>query len=39
MTLEPQMRISSIRSSYLRRVNLQSWEILADGLRKAGFPE
>jgi adenylate cyclase len=39
MALEPQMRISTIRATYLRRVNLQSWEILADGLRKAGFPE
>jgi TolB-like protein/class 3 adenylate cyclase/Flp pilus assembly protein TadD len=37
--LEPQTRISTIRATYLRRVTLQSWEILADGLRKAGFPE
>ena len=39
MVLEPQMRISTIRATYLRRVNLRSWEILADGLRKAGVPE
>jgi adenylate cyclase len=37
--LEPQTRISTMRDTYLRRVSMQSLEILIDGLRKAGFPE
>lgn len=39
LEIEPGVRISTIRETYLRRVTLQSWEILTDGLRKAGFPE
>jgi len=36
---EPQARLSTIRESYLRRVTPQAFDILADGLCKAGFPE
>jgi len=39
MTLEEGARISTIRLSYLRRVTPEAFELLADGLRKAGFPE
>ncbi len=39
MTLEGGARISTIRPSYLRRVTPQAFEVLAEGLRKAGFPE
>ena len=37
--LEPEARISSLRETYLRRVAPEAFEVLADGLRKAGFPE
>ena len=36
---EPQARLSTIRESYLRRVTPQTFDILANGLRKAGLPE
>ena len=36
---EPQARLSTIRESYLRRVTIPAFNILADGLRRAGFPE
>jgi TolB-like protein/class 3 adenylate cyclase/Tfp pilus assembly protein PilF len=39
MSIEPDARISTLRASYLRRVTPQAFEILVDGLRKAGFPE
>jgi adenylate cyclase len=39
MKIEPETRISTIRETYLRRVTPQAFEILTDGLRKAGFPE
>jgi tetratricopeptide (TPR) repeat protein len=39
MVLEEGARISTIRPSYLRRVTPQAFEVLAHGLRKAGFPE
>ena len=39
MALEEGARISTIRPSYLRRVTPQAFEILAEGLRRAGFPD
>jgi adenylate cyclase len=39
MGLEPDARLSTLRASYLRRISPQAFETLADGLRKAGFPE
>jgi adenylate cyclase len=39
MSVEPGARLSTLRASYLRRVSPQAFEKLADGLRKAGFPE
>ena len=39
IVIEPETRISTIRETYLRRVTPQAFELLAGGLRKAGFPE
>jgi len=39
MALEPDARISTLRASYIRRVSPQAFDVLADGLRRAGFPE
>ena len=39
LKVEPGTSISSMRETYMRRVTPQNFEILADGLRKAGFPE
>lgn len=36
---EPDTRISMLRKTYLRRVKPVAFEIMAGGLRKAGFPE
>jgi tetratricopeptide (TPR) repeat protein len=39
MKIEPETRISTLRETYLRRLRPEVFEILVDGLRKAGFPE
>jgi hypothetical protein len=39
IVIEPETRISTIRETYLRRVTPQAFELLAGGLREAGFPE
>ncbi len=37
--LEPNARISFMREFYIRRTSSESFDKLADGLRRAGFPE
>jgi hypothetical protein len=37
--LEPETRLSSLRDNYLHRVTPEQFEILAEGLSKAGFSE
>ena len=39
LAIEPQTRLLTLRDTYLRRMPPKSFDILADGLRKAGFPE
>jgi len=39
MKIELDTRISTLRETYLRRLRPEVFEIVVDGLRKAGFPE
>jgi TolB-like protein/class 3 adenylate cyclase/Flp pilus assembly protein TadD len=39
MIVEPETRIATMKQSYLRRMPLEVFDIFAEGLRKAGFPE
>jgi len=39
MKIEPDTRISTLRETCLRRLRPEVFEIVVDGLRKAGFPE
>ena len=39
MKIEPDTRISTLQEMYLRRLRPEVFEIVVDGLRKAGFPE
>jgi len=37
--LFPMRPVSTLRETYLRRLRPEIFEIVVDGLRKAGFPE
>ena len=39
MKIEPETRISTLSETYLRRLKPEVFQVVVDGLRKAGFPD